>query len=194
MEFNNEFYRPGDQAASERLRKASNKNYCQLEVDPFHKLTNTLNNIYQEYLSRESGYLDIIKANLEIFFIELGRQSPTSKSVTAGVSPYAQERLEEFLELLDKQITSCKQVSHYTSLMNLSTYQLNEITKATVGKTPSALINEQIILEAKRYLLATPNQVKEIADHLGYEDVSYFIRFFKKQTGYSPESFRHNSR
>jgi AraC-like DNA-binding protein len=77
--------------------------------------------------------------------------------------------------------------------MNLSHYQLNEITKVTVGKTASELINEHIILEAKRYLLATSNQIKDIADHLGYEDVSYFIRFFKKQSGYSPESFRHRA-
>jgi YesN/AraC family two-component response regulator len=61
-----------------------------------------------------------------------------------------------------------------------------------MAKTASELINEYIILEAKRYLLATPNQIKEIADQLGYEDVSYFIRFFRKQTGYSPEAFRHN--
>ena len=74
--------------------------------------------------------------------------------------------------------------------MNLSSYQLNEITKSTIGKTASALLTERIILEAKRYLLATPNQVKDIADMLGYEDVSYFIRFFKKHTGYSPEAFR----
>ena len=77
--------------------------------------------------------------------------------------------------------------------MNLSPYQLNEITKSAVGKTASELINDHIILEAKRYLLATPNQIKDIADMLGYEDVSYFIRFFKKHTGHSPESFRRNS-
>jgi AraC family transcriptional regulator, transcriptional activator of pobA len=41
-------------------------------------------------------------------------------------------------------------------------------------------------------LLATPNQIKDVADHLGYEDVSYFIRFFKKHTGHSPEAFRRN--
>jgi AraC-like DNA-binding protein len=74
--------------------------------------------------------------------------------------------------------------------MNLSAYQLNEITKSSIGKTASELINEHIILEAKRYLLATAEQVKEIADHLGYEDPSYFIRFFKKQTGFSPDAFR----
>ncbi|MBL7932446.1 MAG: AraC family transcriptional regulator, partial [Bacteroidia bacterium] len=71
-------------------------------------------------------------------------------------------------------------------------YQLNSITKSLLGKTCSEIINEQIILEARRYLLATSNQVNQIAYQLGYEDVSYFIRFFKKHTGHSPDSFRQN--
>lgn len=192
MEFNNEFYHPKDKSSSQRLRKASNKNYCKLEVNRFEKLQEILTHIFQEYTNREEGYLDIIKANLEIFFIEFVRQSSNPNSISTNVSSYTQERFEEFLELLEKHITTCKQVSQYTDMMSLSTYQLNEITKASIGKTASDLINDQIILEAKRYLLATPNQIKDIADHLGYEDVSYFIRFFKKHTGHSPEAFRHN--
>jgi len=192
MEFNNEFYHPTEKASSQRLRKASNKNYCALEENRFRKLQSILTQIFQEYTNREMGYIDIIKASLEIFFIEFVRQSTNPNSASTNVSSYTQERFEEFVEWLDKLITTHKQVSQYTGLMNLSTYQLNEITKAAVGKTPSELINDQIILEAKRYLLATPNQVKDIADHLGYEDVSYFIRFFKKHTGFSPEAFRHN--
>jgi len=85
-----------------------------------------------------------------------------------------------------------KSASEYAKLLSLSSYQLNAITKGSVGKTVSDLINEQILLEAKRYLLATPNPVKDVADLLGYEDVSYFIRFFKKHTGHSPEAFRKN--
>lgn len=61
--------------------------------------------------------------------------------------------------------------------MNVSPYPLNEITKKTVAKTASELIDEHIILETKRHLLATRIQIKDIADALGYEDVSYFIRF-----------------
>ena len=85
-------------------------------------------------------------------------------------------------------------MSQYAEMMNLSTYQLNAITRTSLNKTPSELINELIILEAKRNLLATSNQVNQIADELGYEDVSYFIRFFKKHTGHSPEAFRENFR
>jgi len=192
VEFNTEFYHPKDKQSTQRLRKASNKNYCKLEINRFKKLHEILTYIFQEYTGREEGFQDIIKANLDIFFIEFVRQSPNPNGETTIANFYTQERFEEFLELLDKHITTHKQVSQYTDLMNLSPYQLNEITKSSIGKTASEMINEHIILEAKRYLLATPSQVKDIADQLGYEDTSYFIRFFKKHIGHSPEAFRHN--
>ena len=192
LEFNPEFYSPTDKVASQRLRKASNKNYCALELNRFDKLYVVLNSMFQEFREKQEGYQDIIKASLDIFFIEFVRQSPNPKGESKVNNPYTQERFEEFLALLEKHLATHKQVSQYTDLMNLSPYQLNEITKSSVGKTASELINEHIVLEAKRYLLATTNQVKDIADLLGYEDFSYFIRFFKKHTGYSPEAFRHN--
>ncbi len=85
-------------------------------------------------------------------------------------------RFEDFLALLGPHITSKKQVSQYADLLNLSIYQLNAITKTTIGKPASELINEQIILEAKRYLLATPNQVKDINQlHGSCENANYFF-------------------
>ena len=192
LEFNTEFYSPKDKVASQRLRKASNKNYCALELNRFDKLYAVLSSMFQEFRDKQEGYQEVIKACLDIFFIEVVRQSPNPKGEPKVNNPYSQERFEEFLALLEKYLATHKQVSQYTDLMSLSPYQLNEITKSSVGKTASELINEHIVLEAKRYLLATPNQVKDIADLLGYEDFSYFIRFFKKHTGYSPEAFRHN--
>ncbi len=192
MEFNTEFYHPTDNASIQRFKKASNKNFCQPEADRFEKLYAVLTYIFQEYTDKQEGHQDIIKANLDIFFIELVRQSRNPKDGSTEITSYSQERLGEFLELLEMHITTHKQVSQYTDLMNLSSYQLNLITKATIGKTASELINEHIILEAKRYLLATTNQIKDIADQLGYEDVSYFIRFFRKHTGHTPEVFRQN--
>lgn len=192
VEFNNEFYQPKDKLSNQRLRKASHKNYCELEVNRFNRLQAILSSMFEEQASREEGYRDVIKSSLDIFFIEFVRQSPNPKAEPAAVNSYSQERFEEFSALLDKHIATLKQVAQYTDLMNLSPYQLNEITKSSVGKTASEIINDHIILEAKRYLLATTNQIKEIADQLGYEDFSYFIRFFKKHTGYTPDAFRHH--
>lgn len=192
MEFKTDFYYPHDRLSNQLLRKASNKNLCQPDTDRFKKLLAILTHIFQEYTNKQERYQEVIKANLGIFFIELVRNSRNRKSPASPVNPYTQERLEEFFELLETHIADHKQVSQYADWLHLSAYQLNAITKATLGKTSSELINEYIILESKRYLLATSGQVNQIAYHLGYEDVSYFIRFFKKHTGYTPEGFRDN--
>jgi AraC-like DNA-binding protein len=189
-EFDSSFYHPKEKLANQRLIRAGNKNFCAFEAKRFKKLQDVLAYIFNEYITKQDGYIDVIKANLDIFFIEFIRQSSNPHDTSKKGSTYTQERFEEFMNLCSTNMTTNKQVSQYADLMNLSTYQLNAITKATLGKPASELINEQIVLEAKRYLLATPNQVKDIADHLGYEDISYFIRFFKKHSGYSPEVFR----
>lgn len=191
IQFRINFY-PHDKASNLILRKASSINIYQLDAGGFQKLFPLLKYIFHEYSGKQEGYQEIIKANLGIFFIELARLQV--KSPSNDVNPYTQRKLDEFIELLETHISNYRQVSQYADMLNLSSYQLNAITKAALGKTCTEIINEQIILESKRYLLATTNQVKEIAYHLGYEDVSYFIRFFKKQTGYSPLAFRDNFR
>jgi AraC family transcriptional activator of pobA len=190
--FTKDFYRPHDKVSTHLLRRASSVNLYQPDANRFKKLLSILTFIFLEYGSKQEGYQEVIKANLGILFIELVRQN--SKTLTNKVNPYTQDRLEEFLDLLETHISTRKQVSHYADMLNLSPYQLNAITKVTLDKTCSEVINEHIILESKRYLLATSSQVTQVAWQLGYEDVSYFIRFFKKQTGYSPEAFRHNFR
>ena len=192
MEFDLSFYQPKNTITEHRWKKASSKNYCEVEASRFMRLHAILENVFNEFALKNEGYQEAIKANLDLFFIEFIRQSRDPKSISKTETGYAQERFEELVHLLEKNISSMKNVSDYSDMLNVSSYQLNSITKASVGKTVSEMINEQIILEAKRYLLATANQIKEVADHLGYEDVSYFVRFFKKHTGHTPETFRKN--
>ncbi len=192
LQFTPDFYYPKNKASAQLLRKASQKNFCRLDSKGFEKLKAVLSYMFQEYTDQGEGYQEVITANLGIFFIELVRRRQDRKSVSPKVNPYIQERLEEFLELLEMHISKSKRVSQYAEMMRLTPYQLNAITKTALGKAGSDLINEYIIQEAKRYLLATSNQVNQIAYHLGYEDISYFIRFFRKHTGYSPEAFRNH--
>jgi AraC family transcriptional activator of pobA len=192
MQFNDKFYFHKDKGSNQLLRKASNIDHYQLHADAFKKLYSILTYIFQEDAEKNERYVDIIKANMGILFIELTRQH--NDDALVGANLYMQERLEKFLELLEANVFTHKPVSEYAAMLNLSTYQLNAIAKAALGKTCSEIINEHIVLEAKRCLLATSNQVNQTAYRLGYEDVSYFIRFFKKQTGFSPEAFRNNFR
>ncbi len=194
MQFKTDFYHPHDKASNQQLIKASTKNYCQLDRNRFKKLFSIMAYIFQEYMDKKEGYQEVVKANLGIFFIELVRNRQPVESTSNQTNVYSQEQLEKFLHLLETHIATHKQVAQYADMMNLTPYQLNSITKATLNKTCSELINEYITLESKRYLLATSNQVNQIANYLGFDDVSYFIRFFKKHSGFSPEVFRHNFR
>ncbi|TGV02813.1 helix-turn-helix transcriptional regulator [Flavivirga rizhaonensis] len=190
INFNSEIYLSKDKVKSELLRKASGQNFYQLEKQKFNRLYSTITYLFQEFNNKKKGFEEIVIANLTIFFSELTRFQKRNSLIT--VSSYSLQRIDEFQQLLETQIYTQKKVSYYTKKMNISQYQLNSITKETLGKTASEMIQEQVILEAKKLLLATTNQVNQIAMKLGYEDVSYFIRLFKKHTYQPPDTFRIN--
>ena len=180
-----------DADTKQNLKKVTQQNYYLPDVESLEKIFALMNAIIQEELDKKSKFEYVIKTNLQLFFIELLRQE--NSLLVAREDQYTNsDILESFQDLIANNIAKHKQVYWYASQLHLSTHQLNSITKTTLGKTCSEIINDHILLEAKRYLLATANQINQISWHLGYEDVSYFIRFFKKHSGYSPEAFRNN--
>ena len=68
--------------------------------------------------------------------------------------------------------------------------QLSRLTRESLGKSSIALINERVLVEAQRELIYTNASIKQIADGLGFEDESYFGRFFRKHMGVSPQTYR----
>lgn len=193
VEFDPAFYQPDNSIVSARFKKAVVKNYCKVAAGQYMQLHSLLAAIHTEFSNAQASYVDAIKAYLNLFFIEYMRQSSTKDNKVVE-SNYHQQQFDELMLLLEKNCATVKTVTGYAQLLNLSPYQLNAITTQAVGKTVSQLINEQLILESKRYLLATPLQVKDIAAAIGFNDVSYFVRFFKKHTSHTPEAFRKNFR
>ena len=192
--FQNDFYNPHQDSSNQLLRDASKRNHYLVDRSTFRKLYTLLTEIFLEYTNKQDRYWDVIKSVLGIFLVELTRSTTGSGNNLSNKNLYVQERLDKFLELVEANVSTHKKVSEYADMLNLSAYQLNAITKRAVGKTSSDIIDEYIILESKRYLLATSNQVNQIAYQLGFDDVSYFIRFFRKHTGQTPDSFRNNLR
>lgn len=173
------------------LARMSNTNYYSFSKELFSSLYAIIETIFKEQYLKKDQYLEVIKCNLHLLFIHLQRTSSNLKeNHTSPTNNLYKERYEEFTSLITANLCSNRQVSFYAALLNLTTYQLNAITKKSTGKSASEVINDYFILEAKRYLLATTLQVNEVAWKLGMEDVSYFIRYFKKRTTYSPENFR----
>ena len=101
--------------------------------------------------------------------------------------------LRDFKTLVDEKFQEMHKVNAYAELMNLSSKHLSQTIKNQTGKTAKNLINDRLLLEAKRLLLHTDLSVKEIAYQLGFEEPLHFSGFFKKQAKKSPSEFRGKS-
>lgn len=102
----------------------------------------------------------------------------------------AQQLIQRFNQLLELHFTKVHKVNEYADQLGLTPNHLSDSLKKISGKTAGELIHQRIMLEAKRLLLHSSLATKEIAYQLGFNDPSYFSRFFKTNTGSSPENFR----
>lgn len=107
------------------------------------------------------------------------------------ISPSINEkRIYRFLLLVEDYYDTEKGVDFYADKLNLSPKRLNQILKQKTGKTINQTLQERTLTEAKHLLFVGEKGIKEIAYTLGFQDASYFSRFFKKMTKLSPEEFR----
>ncbi len=90
--------------------------------------------------------------------------------------------------LLDTQ--GLPTVSALASQLNLSSRYLSDLLKQETGKTALELIHIYLINEAKDRLKSDDQSISEIAYALGFENLPYFSKLFKKETGISPNQFK----
>ncbi len=95
-----------------------------------------------------------------------------------------------FKDLLEIDFKTQKQVAYYAKKIVIAEKRLNQATTKTLGKSPKEIINDRILLEAKRVLAHTNDSIKKIAYHLGFEEPTNFIKFFKKYSSVTPTEFR----
>jgi AraC family transcriptional activator of pobA len=145
-----------------------------------------LNNEYQ----KTADDLVIVKAILKVFLLKLIKvkeQEFTSHDIH-------QKRVYEFLMLLESNYLQVRNTDFYAGKLGISSKRLNQILKDKLDKTGMELIHDRIILEAKRMIIHSEQTIKEIAYELGFSDRPYFSRFFKKQTGQTPDEFQKQAR
>ena len=103
-------------------------------------------------------------------------------------------RFLEFVEFLEKSFESCRNVKWYAKQMNCSPRTLYRICMTNVGKSPKAITNERVVVEAQRRLLFGKTTVKEVGYSLGFEETTNFIKFFRRMIGQNPDEFRKESK
>ncbi|WP_118974926.1 helix-turn-helix domain-containing protein [Taibaiella koreensis] len=98
--------------------------------------------------------------------------------------------IRKFNLLVEAHFKSEHSVSFYAGQLCKSPKTLSNLFALFKQKTPSQIIQERVMVEAKRLLCYTDKSIKHITFELGFEDVSYFSNFFKKNSGTAPSDFR----
>lgn len=100
------------------------------------------------------------------------------------------EIFRKFRKLLTAHYRQHHDIGFYADELHISTTYLSRIVKQTTGNTVRFLISELLCADARRMLVCTDLDIKEIASQLGFSDQSVFGKFFVKKTGLSPLKFR----
>jgi AraC family transcriptional activator of pobA len=96
----------------------------------------------------------------------------------------------KFNMLVEQHFCKSHNVAEYAGMLNKAPKTLSNIFALYSKKTPLQVIQERIVLEAKRLLSNTKRSIKEITYELGFEEPSHFCHFFKRRTGRTPNEFR----
>lgn len=143
--------------------------------------------ILKEY--NQNDHFSNLKIALELFslFVQIDRLHQVPTSVT---NEYQSLLIHNFQDLIDKFFVEKKLPKEYAELLYITPNHLNALCKDVLGLSAGELIRNRIVLEAKRLLVNRNYTVSEIAFKLNFQDASYFVKFFKKYTQFTPEQFR----
>jgi AraC family transcriptional activator of pobA len=140
-------------------------------------------------LARECHRL-AMRALVALIAIEVVRLAASRARSGAVTLSRADARVERLRKLIDEHFRKERLVSFYAGKLAMTADRLNDHVKRATGVTVGHLIRQRVLTEAKRQLVFTGQAIHEIAYDLAFSDPSHFTRFFRKQTGTTPQAFR----
>jgi AraC family transcriptional activator of pobA len=98
--------------------------------------------------------------------------------------------VERFEALVEQEFRERHRVAWYSRALGVSPGHLSALCREHLGRSAGATIRRRVTLEAQRLLLHGDLTAAEIAHRVGFEDPSYFTRFFRREAGMGPTAFR----
>ena len=170
------------------FKGSSDHQVIELTEDVQHKVINIFEDILKDGQSEIPINDDLVKTLLVKLFIEVSR-AQHSKGHLTGKS-YNDTILRNFTNLIEKNYATLRLPKQYAAILYITPNHLNALCNDYLNVSAGVLIRDRVILEAKRLLINQDLLVSEIATKLNFDDQSYFIKFFKKYVGITPEKFR----
>lgn len=142
----------------------------------------------KEYRNPSKNSVELIQGYLQVALVKLLRHKDQASVTVVSNGQEVFRKFQHFIQQANP--VSNLKVNQAADHIGLSPQNLNAICRKVSGKSASELIIEQVVLEAKRYLIHSDKNISEIAFALNFTDPSHFIKYFKKTVGETPQAFR----
>ena len=163
----------------------------QIELPKGHSIIETIFELLETELrnSKDNYQSDLLRNDLRNLLLHSERERRKQDFIELKKDANLEQALS-FKTLLDDHFITQKRVSFYCQELSITPKRLNKATSKIFGKTPKNIIDDRVLLESKRLLAHTSESIKEISFSLGFEELTNFIKYFKKHINKTPVEFR----
>ena len=151
-------------------------------------LENLFKRSVSELNSDDPGKLDLLRSILDLILMTCASRYRSSENMAGKGKGHI--LVKQFYHLVEENNHKNLSLKEYAEMLAVTPNHLTQTVKSLTGKTSSQIVKAKQILEIKRLLVHTNLSVAEIAHQLNFEDQSYFTKFFKRESGYSPLQYR----
>lgn len=129
--------------------------------------------------------------NTTLLIVEMARLlNLQSESTPTTLPQKGQAVFKSFQSLVEAHFNEHWKISQYASALDISERALRRLCKSISGLSPNEILQQRIVVEAKRNLLFSKKTVTEICYELGFSDPSHFTKYFSNSQGLSPSVYR----
>lgn len=147
-----------------------------------------INEITQRFVQKTTSSQDLVKIkdDIETMILELTESVKKSKQNKKDLSPTI-SKIADYIRLNYSQELTATVLGNYA---NMTYANLSRLFKKEMGITIGKYISSMRCMEAGLLLRKSHYSIQEISAYVGYLDNNYFVKVFKKETGYLPSEYR----
>lgn len=171
-----------------------------IQEEQCNQLTGLLKNIVQEIQSSkdEPFHDEIVRNYFRLFFYKLSSvmtlnlqaRGGVSVSVEGSVKNRNEEYFQKFMTVLAENYKRERSLGFYAAQLCITPKYLTTLIKRVSGRSAAEWIDQYVILEAKNLLRYSTMSIQEVAYELNFPNQSFFGKYFKHHTGYSPSAYK----
>lgn len=165
--------------------------YLELTAEEAAILQQALKGIMLQLERKDQIYgRELLKTYVKIFLLEFLNMATVRRKESAQEKLNKDTLIARFMHLLNENCCERPEVRWYAGELCIDATCLSRLLKSVNGKTANQWITDARLRKARLYLSDADTLIKDIADKLNFSDQAAFGKFFRKQTGLSPQHYR----